>query len=768
MRHVGRSLPWLGDMPLVTGRSRFVADVLFPCQLHLRVVRSPVACGRLLAIDTAAARIVPGVVAVLTAADIAGLPPIGVRIGADDGLLHALQPVLATAMVRYAGEPLAAVVAESAGVADDAAELVSVEIAQLAPHVSTEGAAGQTSAFRSTCAATFDARFGDVVSAFAKAAAIVEVRLAVARDGPVCAEPRGTIATWCAATATLEIWTAARQSHAMRDALAAMLGLPRAAVIIHTCSRGGSRGIEDELVPEDVLVAIASRLTERPVRWIADRRDDLLAAPQGQGIKVVARAAVTADGVLLGLDANFTIDQGAYVGPDGAFAAELFAACLTGPYRSDAVRVGGHLALTNRPPAGAFASALRSEATFVRERLMDAIAARLGLEPMELRLRNFIGAGQAPVTVPTPSLGMAGAGGGRYQGLCDAAVRRFGLDVMRRRVEDRRARGEVAGLGSAFFMEAVAPAPVEHVVIAVDRSGNVEVVTGAPPDNRGAATVIAQIVADILGVDYDRIRITFGDTRRIPLAGGAVAVGSLVHVVAAAHYAAEDLREKILDAAGSVLGRSADRLTIQSGRIKEADRHFGSMLELGDVAAAVESGRLSGGRQLHGLSAEGRAGADATTFPYGVAIALVEIDAATGIVRVPRAFVAYEAGNAINPAVVESRLAGGVLDGVAGALFTKLELSDAGLPTISDLTDYPLPAAAEAPLVELLVLDEAASAQNALGLIGCGDGAAAGMSAAIAAAVDDALGQPGFVTSLPVMPEAVLSTITAKRFVPVG
>ena len=511
MRHLGRSLPRLEDRVHVTGRGRFAGDVAFPDQLHMRVVRSHVAYGRLDGVDVSAALAVPGVVAVWTAKDVARLPPVGLRVGACEALEPHLAPILAHASVRYVGEPVAAVFAESAGAADDAAELVALDVDLLEPVL-----LGGPLKPQPVEALTVRKSFGHLHAAFDGADRIVKTTLSLARDGGLPLETRATAARWDAGRDVLEVWGAAKSAAFARDALARMLARPRSGVAWHPVQVGGGFGTRGELSAEDVLVAHAAVVLGRPVRWVEDRREHLAAAAQARGMEAAVRAAVGADGTLHAIDAAFRIDQGAYLRPEGTMVADLVAALLPGPYRLSACRVSGQILLTNRTPAGTLRGAGRAEATFVRERLMDAIAAETGIAPLELRRRNLAAHEDMPFHRQVTALGREVVfDAARFQGLVDQAVRRFSLDVLRRRTEERRAAGELVGLGTAIHLDASAPGMGEHVVVSVDPMGFVEVATGATDLGQGIATALAQIVADILGVDYEAVRVTTGDTQRI-------------------------------------------------------------------------------------------------------------------------------------------------------------------------------------------------------------------------------------------------------------
>jgi CO/xanthine dehydrogenase Mo-binding subunit len=762
LKHTGRPLPRLEDRPLLTGDATFVGDLRFAGEVHMRVVRSPVPFGRIRAVETAAARASPGTVAVWTADDIA-LPPIGIRTGAADGLDAYRQPVLATGVVRYVGEPVAVVFAETAAAAEDAADLVSLEIDPVTPVLDASiRAPVHIDDLRSPDAAVVRKAVGDLDAAFRAGHRVVELRLALARDGGMPLEPRGLAARWDAGRGSLEVFGATRVPHANRDALAAMLDLPETAVVLVATAVGGAFGARGELYPEDVLVAHAARALGRPVRWSEDRREHMIAADQGGGIAATARAAVAGDGAIAGLDVEIVLDQGAYVRTEGISTVDLIAALVPGPYRIGAFRVAAHVRMTNRTPAGTMRGSGAAEAGFIRERLVDAVADALGLDPLEVRRRNFVPPEAMPAPCGVTALGVpVSLDSGRYQQLVDAAAKRFSLDLLRRRAADRRSHGEFVGLGMAFSVDLTGIGPYEHVRLSVDRRGTVEVVTGASSTGQGIETMLAQIVADIVGVEYEAVRVAATRTDRIGHAVGNVLSRGTVMTGTAAQYAAEALRETILDGASRLLGVPADRLMIQGGRVREADRHFRAMLPIGDIARALEPGTPFAEPSGHGLAADGWCRSEAFAVPYALTIVTVEIDPLTGIVRVPRAIIAADVGNAINPQIVEERLAGGLLAGLSSALFTCLPLSPAGMPLVHGFGGYPMPSAAESPLVEVLVTEDAPSPLNPLGLKGIDALGATGIGAAVAAAVDDALATPGFATALPIHPAQVRARIAA-------
>jgi aerobic carbon-monoxide dehydrogenase large subunit len=403
MNFVGRSVTRLEDRPLVTGNGRFAADVSFAHQLHMRVVRSSHAHARIRAIDTAAARGVPGVVAIWTAADVADIPPIDFRLTRIEGLDPYRQPILATDRVRYVGEPVAAVFATDPYVAEDTADLVTIDAEVLPALTEADAPPGAFDAGHATEAALVRKSFGDVETAFASAHAVVALDLKIGRHSGVPMETRGAIAR--VARGILELHGAAKVPHWNRDALARMLGREPSSMHLYEGHVGGGFGVRGEIYPEDVLVCAAALRLGRPVKWIEDRREHLMAANQSRQQQFRVRAAVDADGRLLAIDGEFLHDQGAYVRTHAATVPDLSAAMLPGPYRMAAYRMVGRIRLTNKTPCGTYRAPGRYESTFVRERLMDAIAAKLNIDPVEIRRRNLIAKSEMPYVLGFDTLG---------------------------------------------------------------------------------------------------------------------------------------------------------------------------------------------------------------------------------------------------------------------------------------------------------------------------------------------------------------------------
>jgi len=759
-RVVGRSVLRLEDPPLLTGKGCFAADLSLPHQLHMRIVRSAYAHGRIVAIDTAAAAAAPGVVAVWTSQEIAGLPPIGMREGigtrqADVArLMPYLQPVLAQERVCYVGEPVAAVFAESAYLAEDAADLVVVAVEELPVLLAAEDPPGELTPGRGSEADIIRKGYGDIEAGFAAAHAVIELDLAIGRHSGVPLETRGALARYDSACDVVELYGAAKIPHVTRDLLARTLGRSSASVHLHEGHVGGGFGIRGELYPEDVLVSLAALRLGRPVKWIEDRREHLMAANHSRQQRHRVRAAVDREGHILAIDDEFFHDQGAYLRTHGTRVADLTAGMLPGPYRVPAYRVTGHVRLTNKTPAATYRAPGRYESTFVRERLLDAVAARLGIDRVEVRRRNLIAAAEMPYQRPLDAIGDEIIyDSGDYAGLLDKALAAVGWDALQAALRQRRTAGEAVGAGLAIFVEKSGLGPFDRVTISVDTAGTVEVVTGGASVGQGFETVMAQIAADALGVDYRGVRVVHGQTDRIEHGVGAHASRATVLTGSATHIAAGNLRVRALEIASELMQLPVSALDLIDGKVIRGGMTDGPSMALGEIAQNCPSG----------LSAEGRYTTEHMNYPYGVHVAVVRVDRETGGVAIERYLTAYDIGRAVNPMLIEGQIAGGFAQGVGGALLEEFNYDPRGQPISVTLADYLMPTARETPPLEVMITEDAPSPLNPLGLKGAGEAGVNGVGAAIAAAIDEAVGIPGAVTQLPVTPQRLKGILDNHR-----
>ncbi|MGD0027141.1 MAG: xanthine dehydrogenase family protein molybdopterin-binding subunit [Xanthobacteraceae bacterium] len=751
---IGQSVERLEDPPLVTGRGRFAGDINFPHQLHMRIVRSAHAHGRIVSIDAAAARALPDVFAVWTAADVADVPPIDFREGSIPALDPYRQPILANSRVRYVGEPLAAVFADDPYVAEDAADLVTMEIEELPPVLDAQAAPFEFSPGHDSEAALIRQGYSDVDAVFRAAAQVVELELAIGRHSGVPLETRGIIGFYNAARGILEVHGAAKVPHRNQELLSRMLGLPPSSIQLYESHVGGGFGIRGEIYPEDVLVCIAARRLNRPVKWIEDRREHLIAANHSRQQLHKIRAAVDDKGVILAIDDVFFHNQGAYVRTHALRVVHMTAGILPGPYRVPAYRSIGHFRLTNKTPAATYRAPGRYETTFVRERLVDAIAAKLGIDRIEVRRRNAIGPEEMPYLRPLEALGeKIHYDTGDYIGLLDKQFAKIEWEKLNADVKRRKAAGELVGIGVAMFVEKSGLGPTDGVKISVDSSGMVEVVTGGASLGQGFETVMAQVAADALGVDYRRCRVIHGQTERIAYGIGAHASRATVMTASATHIAAMNVRAKALATAAELLQAAPAALDIVDGEVVRKDGMPGPSISLGEIARHLAPGTKTLGDRAPGLAAEGWFKTKHQVYPYGSNIAVVRVDPETGGVTVERYFIAYDIGRAINPALVEAQIVGGFAQGLGGALFEEFTFSERGDPLAVTFADYLIPTLHETPAPEILLREDYTTPLNPLGIKGAGESGITGVGAAIASAIDDAIGIPGAVRELPVTPQ---------------
>ena len=762
--HLGDSVPRLEDPPLITGRGRFVGDMNFPDQLHMRVVRSPLAHGTIKGIDTTAAKALPGVVAVWTSDDIDDIPPIDFREGSNPQLALFRQYALARGRVRYVGDPVAAVFAEDAYIAEDAAELVELDLEPLPVLVNADDPPQDFKDGQTTEAAVVEQGYGDIEGSFANAYKIVEIDVKVGRHSGVPLECRGGVGRYDAARDVLELHGAAKVPHRNRETLCRMLGRPAAGVHLYEGHTGGGFGIRGELYPEDVLVCAAAMRLNRPVKWIEDRQEHLTAANQSRQQRHKIRAAVAEDGEVVAIDDELYLDQGGYIRTHGTRVANMTTGTLPGPYRIPNYRSVCHFCLTNKTPAATYRSPGRFESTFVRERLMDAIAVELKMDPIAVRRRNLIALEEMPYGRDLDVLGdSVEHDPGDYAGLLDQTLAKYGYDKIQAELAERRAKGEMVGLGLSMFFEKSGLGPTDGSKIYIDTTGHIEVVTGGASLGQGFETVMAQIAAEALGTDYRRIRVVHGRTDRIEYGVGAHASRATVLTGSAVSKTALQVRDKALDMAAELLQAPIESLDITDGVIHPKGNPSGPSVTLGEVAEALAPASKARGDRDPFLMGEAFFHIDHQTYPYGLHMAVVKVDPDTGETKIERYIIGYDIGRAINPMLVDGQLVGGLAQGVGGSLYEEFAYDDSGQPLAVTFADYLIPTLLEIPEPEILLTEDFPSIRTPLGIKGAGEAGITGAAAAIASAIDAAIGMPGAVTQTPISPQRLKKILDGRN-----
>lgn len=744
---IGRSAKRLEDRTLLLGAGHFAADFNWHDQIYMRVVRSPVAFGRIVSIDTEAAREMDGVIAVWTSADVADIPQIDFRMTKIQGLAPYRQWILARDYVRFVGEPVAVVFADSPYLAEDAAELVFCEIDEVDAHLDATldpvPFMPQTLPGVLSEPAVIRKKYGDLDAAFAKAHKTLTLRARVGRHTAVPMETRGALAVFDQDSGVLTMYGASKVPHYNRNAIATMLGLDTANVQLSEGHVGGGFGVRGELYPEDVLVCAAAHRIRRPVKWVEDRKEHLLAANHSRDQTYDIEAAVDERGFILGLRVVFYTDQGGYVRTHGGTVSDLSAGLFPGPYIVPAYSIEGHIRLTNKTPAGTYRAPGRYESTFARERLMDLIASELGLSPIDVRKVNLIPENAMPFDRGIDALGTEVIyDSGKYHDLLERLLQRIDHAKVASDLEARRAAGEKVGMGVAYFVEKSGLGPKDLVRITIDKDGHVEIVTGVASIGQGVETAMAQICAETLQIPIDRMDVIHGQTDRIEYGLGAFASRVTVMTGSAVKIAAEALIDKARPLAAELLQSRGAELRYLDGEFSNPET--GTTVTLASIARHLGA---------CGLQSEGVFEVHHMAYPYGIHFAQVKVDPETCGVTIERYLVAYDVGRAINPMLIEGQIVGAAAQGIGGALLEEFVYDDYGQPLAASFADYLMPTCHEMPYVETLVREDAPSPINPLGVKGAGEGGITAVGAAIASAIDDALQRPGAVRELPISPD---------------
>jgi carbon-monoxide dehydrogenase large subunit len=764
-RLVGRSVRRKEDRPLLTGAARFVDDVHRPGMLHAAILRSPHAHARVISIDAREARADAGIVAIITAEDLPdGGPVIPMRMFPRPGMERFLQRPLADDVVRYSGEPVAVVVADSRYAAEDGAEQIHVEYEPLPPVVdhlraAEDGAPLLHTRAGSNVAATFTVETGELDAAFAEADLVVEDVIRCHRHAAVPLETRGIVAELDPAADELTVWGAAKIPHINRRILATMLGWAEERIRFIELAVGGGFGARGEFYPEDFLIPWCAIVLRRPVGWIEDREEHLRATNHSREQTHAIALALRADGTFLALRDELVNDTGAYVRTHATVVPGMTAGLLPGPYRWRAYRCQVRHVVTNKTPAGTYRAPGRYEATLARERMVDIAAHRLGLDPAELRRRNLVPCAEMPYATGTHTDGHPVVyDSGDYELLLDRALARFDYEAMRGWRANDAGPARRRGIGLAMFVEKSGIGRWEYARVSLSSTGKAVVHSGAASLGQGLQTVLAQICAEHLGTPYDDVSVEHVDTAKVPDGMGSFGSRATVLAGTAVSRAAGALRERILLAAADRLEASPGDLEIAGDRVVARGTPTAAVT-LAELAEDARAGNALARGEQPGLACEAYFDCEDMSFPYGLHCAAVEVDVETGGVRVERYMVAYDVGRAVNPTLIEGQIVGGLAQGVGGALLEHLAYDAQGQLLASSFIDLLLPTASEAPPAEVLVTEDAPSPLTPLGFKGAGEGGTTAAGAAIANAVADALGAEP--TALPLTPERVVALARA-------
>jgi aerobic carbon-monoxide dehydrogenase large subunit len=770
-RYTGASIKRSEDPRILTGRGRYVDDLKLPGMLHAAFVRSPLAHARVLAVDASAARALPGVVLVLTGADLEA-----VTVPGQD-MLFALMSgggpapeytLLATDKVRFVGDPVAVVVAESRYLAEDGCDLVEVDYEDLPPVASAALAldAGSPPLFANLGDNIIGphkrSEFGDVAGTFAAADRVAEFRIDVHRHQNVPMEGRGCVASFDAGSGAMTVYAATQSVHITKMGVATRLGIEPDKVRVLAGDIGGSFGLKIGASREELATAAASRALGRPVKWVEDRSENLAASGQAREESFDVRAAVSNDGDLLGLDAKMVLDNGAYP-VMGTMVPAIIEAMFPGPYRLAALGFESTAVSTNKASYIAYRGPWASE-TFVRERVLDLIAKDLGLDPLEIRLRNIAPRTDPPFTMVTgrPLVGVTA------KESLERVAQIVDIPAFRRRQAEERTRGRYLGIGLATFIEA-APGPrspegpsgpmgMELMRLTLAEDGIVTLFTGQMPHGQSHQTTLAQIAADEFGVPFEQVHVVVGDSDVVPfgLTGGS---RSATMTGGVALHGARQLKAKVLDFASLLFEASAQDLEITDGRV-EVRGDPDSAIAVGEVARQAASGQFDADVDTN-FEVEASFDGGEGGWSGGTHCAIVEVDAETGIVKVERYVAVEDCGALINPAVVEGQIRGGVAQGIGAVLLERSAYGEDGNFQSATFMDYLMPTACDVPRIEIEHL-ETVPLDAHVNFRGVGEGGMIVAPPTIVNAIEDALSPFGvriYEQHLP--PARVLELIAA-------
>src|SRR5262244_1383726 len=776
-KYFGAAVRRREDPRFLRGEGRFLDDVRVAGLLHVAFLRSPYAHAMIHAIRTERARAVPGVVAVFTFADLEtwmkplplfGAPPPGLAAAIAFEIRQAPQFALCHDRARYVGEIVAMVVAESCTRTEDAVEAIEVDweprpVATEMRQAAEPGAPLVHEAWGTNVGVAFTHAIGDVEVAFASADVVMTETFHIQRYVGMPLEPRGAVAVWDRRDQTLTTWNSTQVAHFVQQGLAVALGLPHHKVRVIAPDLGGGFGTKASGYPEDQLVPIAAIALNRPVKWVEDRREHMMGAAHARHQIHAISLAATRDGTILGVRDRIWLDLGAY-DVWGVVLPYNTVAHLIGPHRIKNMRVDVQAVVTNKTPNAPYRGAGRPETVFAMDRIVDRLARELRMDPAELRRRNYIRPDELPY-----DFGMPYRDGnplvydtGDFPETLAKALEAADYAKFRAEQPRLRAQGVHRGIGISGYVEGTAIGPFEGATVKVDLAGRVLVATGAINSGQGHERSFAQVAADALGVPLDWVTVVGGDTAQVPFGVGTFASRSAVTAGNSIADACREVRTKLARAAAALLEAAPDDIEIEDGRafVKGSP---GSAVDLARVVQASIPTFAKPGVASPDFEASAYHHVPTVTYASAVHVALVEVDVASGGVKLLRYVVAHDCGRVINPIIVEGQVHGGVAQGVGGGLFEEMVYDENGQLLTGSLMDYAVPKADDLPPIETVHL-EYPSPRNPLGVKGLGEGGAISPPAAIANAVEDALAPFGVrVTETPVSAARVAALLERAR-----
>jgi len=731
-RYIGKAIRRLEDPKLITGQGAYLDDIKLEGVLHLALLRSPYAHARIQSIDTSRTLAISGVAGVYTAKD---LPTLFAPASGEKGSKIAGHPVLARDFVRYAGEPVVAVLATSAAAAQDALWQVEVDYdpleAVVNPLLALDDQVVIHKELGTNLSYSRQTSAGDVEEAFTKAHKVVEARLVEQRVAPVTMEPRGILAAWDGVGGSLTVWISTQAPHDVRNTLAEILQLPVNQLRVIAPDVGGGFGGKIHNYPEEILVAYLAKHLGKPVKWVEKRGENFVAMGHGRAQVAELEMAFDTGGKILGLRGRVVADMGAYLLETTMGSAPGTILMLQGPYEIPAIEVELLCVYTNATPTGAYRGAGRPEATYYLERLMDMGAKELGMDPAELRLKNLI---KGPF--PYKTLTGAKYDSGDYPAVLEKLLEVSEYKALREEQRKAKSQGRLLGIGLCTYVE-ITGFGWETGGVRINADASAMVFTGTSPHGQGTGTGFAQIVAERLGIPPEHIQIVQGDTRAIPFGMGTMGSRTLSVGGSAILKASDMVRDKMQKIAAHLLEAAPEdlELTPNGWGVKGTDKAIG----LEQIAKTAYSPRKLPKNMEPGLEAQSTFNLQNANYPFGAHLTLVEIDPGTGNVQVLRHISVDDCGAIVNPLLAQGQIQGGVAQGIGQALWEGIVYDEMGNNRTASLLEYALPKADQVPWAEWNHL-QTPSPTNPLGVKGIGEAGAIGATPAAVNAVMDALG----------------------------
>jgi carbon-monoxide dehydrogenase large subunit len=747
-RIVGKKAKRIEDRALLRGEGRFVDDIRLEGELQAVFIRSPHAHARVNGIDASRACALPGVLAVLTAEDLAQAltrPRMPLGFPSDTLPSDGTPFVLAGKEVCFVGEAIAMVIAGSRYIAEDAAALVEVDFEVLDALADCRAALDPAAPkvrlnATSNVLQQYKVAYGDCTTPFSKGRHVFRESIWQHRGGAHPIEGRGVLARYDVATATVTVWSSTQMAHELYYTLADMLGIDENQVRVIAPDVGGGFGAKFLVYPEEIAVPAAARLLQRPIKWVEDRCEHFTSAIQERDQYWDVEICVDEEAKILGIRGTLIHDHGAYT-PQGTNCAFNAASSMSGPYVVPAYDVEVYVAHTNKVPVTTVRGAGYPEAAFVMERLLDRVARELRLDRAEVRRRNLIPADKIPYAKPLKTRAgvTATIDSGDYLACQVKALAAADYADFPARQAAARKQGRYLGIGLAHGVKPTGRGPFESARVRVSPSGHVSVYTGAMAMGQGLKTSLAQVCAEHLGVTIEQIEVIAGDTAHVPLGMGGFASRQAIMAGSAVHTAALAVRQKAVKVAAKMFEAAEQDFVLRAGRVEIAGVQ-GMGVSLGEISRKLK------GAPGYALAADVEPGLDATSlfrqdlqaYANACHVCEVEVDPGTGGVRILRYVAVQDSGRLINPMIAEGQVHGGVVHGIGNALFEWMRYDEAAQPITTTFADYLLPTATEVPNIEVL-FHESPSTTNPLGVKGIGEVATVPVGAAVISAIENAL-----------------------------